>query len=58
MHFDVVLYSDEYKPIKDLSTIKTGNEKPILNRTLECRLIIDPFQAKIISQWLASHVNE
>lgn len=58
MHFDVVLYSDEYKPIKDLSTRKTVNEKPIVNRTLECRLIIDPFQAKIISQWLTSHVNE
>jgi uncharacterized protein DUF3467 len=58
MHFEVVLYSDEYKPIKDLSTTNTLNEKPIVNRTLECRLIIDPFQAKIISQWLTNHVNE
>jgi hypothetical protein len=58
MYFDVVLYSDEYRPIKDLSTTKTANEKPIVNRTLECRLIIDPFQAKIFSQWLANHVNE
>lgn len=59
MYFDIVLYSDEYNPIKDLSTtIKTANEKPIVNRTLECRLIIDPFQAKILSQWLANHVNE
>jgi hypothetical protein len=36
----------------------TANEKPIVNRTLECRLIMDPFQAKIISQWLTNHVNE
>ena len=24
---------------------------------MECRLIIDPFQAKSIAQWLTAHVN-
>ena len=57
MYFEVVLYSDEFKLTKVLSTAKTS-DKPLVNRTIECRLIIDPFQAKIISQWLASHVNE
>src|SRR5919107_2392859 len=57
MYFEVVVISDELKATKALST-STASENPILNRTLECRLVIDPLQAKSIAQWLTAHVSE
>ncbi len=58
MYFDLVLFSDECKVGSALSTIKAAPEKTTINRTLECRLIIDPLNAKAISQWLMLNIAE
>lgn len=58
MYFDIVLFSDESKVGSALSTIRTAPEKTTINRTLECRLIIDPLNAKAISQWLMISIAE
>ena len=58
MYFDIVLFSDESKVGSALSTIRTAPEKTTINRTLECRLIIDPLNAKAISQWLMLSIAE
>ncbi len=58
MYFDIVLFSDESKVSSALSTIGTAPEKTTINRTLECRLIIDPSNAKAISQWLMLNIAE
>ena len=58
MYFDIVLFSDESKVSSALSTIGTAPEKTTINRTLECRLIIDPLNAKAISQWLMLNIAE
>jgi hypothetical protein len=58
MYFDIVLFSDESKVGSALSTIRTAPERTTINRTLECRLIIDPLNAKAISQWLMLSIAE
>jgi hypothetical protein len=58
MYFEVTLYSDEVKAGQALSTFEIVPHKATISRTLECRLIIDPLQAKSIAQWLARHVSE
>ena len=56
MRFEVVLYSEQLEVAKALSSVQTIMP-PSVSRTLECRLIIDPFQAKSIAQWLTAQVN-
>lgn len=58
MYFDIVLFSDESKVGSALSTIRTAPERTTINRTLECRLIIDPLNAKAISHWLMLSIAE
>lgn len=58
MFFEVVLHSDELKATKALAAAQIAPERSVVKRTLECRLLIDPFQAKLISQWLIQQVNE
>lgn len=58
MYFEVTLYSDEVKTGQALSTFEISPHKATISRTLECRLIIDPLQAKSIAQWLTRHITE
>lgn len=58
MYFDIVLFSDESKVASALSTMDAAPEKTTISRTLECRLIIDPLNAKAISQWLMLNISE
>ena len=58
MYFDIVLFSEENNVGSALSTMKPAAEKTTINRTLECRLIIDPLNAKAISQWLVQSISE
>lgn len=58
MYFDIVLFSDESKVASALSSLKIAPERTTINRTLECRLIIDPLNAKAISQWLMLSITE
>jgi hypothetical protein len=56
MRFEVVLYSEQLEVARALSSVQTPMP-PSVSRILECRLIIDPFQAKSIAQWLTAQVN-
>ncbi len=58
MYFDIVLFSDESKVASALSSLKIAPERTTISRTLECRLIIDPLNAKAISQWLMLSITE
>ena len=58
MYFDIVLFSDESKVASALSSLKIAPERTTINGTLECRLIIDPLNAKAISQWLMLSITE
>jgi hypothetical protein len=57
MYFEAVLFSDELKPMKALGQ-NAAPEKSTMKRTLECRLILDPYQAKAIAMWMLNHVND
>ena len=56
MRFEVIIYSEHLDATKALASPQE-NIPPKVTRTLECRLVIDPFQAKSIAQWLTAHVN-
>jgi len=56
--FEAILYTDELVADETLSTAVPSPEKAYLRRTLQCRLIMDSFQAKNFAQWLIYHVNE
>jgi len=56
MHFEVIVYSEQFEVAGALSSVQM-TMPPRVNRTIECRLIIDPFQAKSIIQWLTTQVN-
>jgi len=56
MRFEVVLYSEQLDVARALSSVQTPIP-PSVSRILECRLIIDPFQAKLIAKWLTAQVN-
>jgi len=56
MHFEVIVYSEQFEVAGALSSAQM-TMPPRVNRTIECRLIIDPFQAKSIVQWLTTQVN-
>lgn len=58
MYFEVVIHSDELKATEALANADLAPERSELKRTLECRLLIDPFQAKLISNWLAKNIME
>lgn len=56
--FEVFVFSDEMEPERALETIPPNPEKMEYGRAIECRLVIDPFQAKSIALWLQQHVEE
>ncbi|MCP8307647.1 MAG: hypothetical protein H3Z53_06995 [archaeon] len=56
--FEAILYRDELVADEALSTAVPSPEKVYLRRTLQCRLVMDPFQAKNFAQWLIHHINE
>lgn len=56
--FEVVVFSDEMKIEKALETNPPNPEKIAAKRTIECRLILNPFQAKSLSTWLQGIVED
>jgi hypothetical protein len=58
MFFEVILYSDEMKSTEALASAEVAPERASIKRTLECRLVIDPFQAKSIGMWLMNNVTQ
>jgi hypothetical protein len=57
-YFEAVIYSDEMDAGKALQTQPPDSEKIEINRILECRLLMDPFQAKSVLEWLQKHVED
>jgi len=57
MYLEMIVYSDELKAQKALSQAQLAPEKSSIKRTLETRLVMDPFQAKSISDWLTKNIQ-
>lgn len=56
--FEIIIYTDELIPEEALASIDFDKSKIKLKRTLQCRLILDPMQAKSFLNWLARHVAQ
>lgn len=55
--FEAIVYTDEMDPEEALSSLEVA---PVVNirRIIQCRLILDPFQAKSLLEWLKRHIEE
>jgi hypothetical protein len=58
MYFEAIVYSQQTEIGKTLSSFQATVPPPTISRTLECRLVTDPFTAKSIAQILTAQVNE
>ncbi len=56
--FEVVVYSEEIEIEKALETLQCNPRETTARRTVECRLIMNPFAAKSIAEWLLTNVQE
>lgn len=56
--FEAIVYTDEVVGDEALSTALSSPEKAYIKRTIQCRLVFDPFQAKSLAQWLTNNVKE
>ena len=56
MRFEMILYSEHIDTQKTV-TLSETNPPIEFNKTLECRLIIDPLTIKSIAQWLNVQIN-
>ncbi|MBS7611797.1 DUF3467 domain-containing protein [Candidatus Bathyarchaeota archaeon] len=56
--FEVIIYSEEMIAEDTLATLRPEPSKIRVRRILQCRLIIDPVQAKSLAKWLIQHVLE
>jgi hypothetical protein len=56
--FEAVVYTDEMMADEALSKAPPLSEKVKIRRILQCRLIMDPIQAKSLFNWLSNHIKE
>jgi len=55
--FEAIIYTDEMIADEALRE-PTGDPKRVkLKRTIQCRLVIDPIQAKAFAGWLQHHIE-
>ena len=57
-YFEVILYSEEVDAKDVLASPENPQIRPTVKRTLETRLVINPFTAKSILYWLNQNVAE
>ena len=57
-YFEAVIYTDEMVADESLSTIPPDPTKVRVKRELQCRLVMDPVQAKMLMKWLAQHIEQ
>lgn len=50
--FEAIVYTDEMDAEEALGSAQPLKERIKIQRTLQCRLVIDPVQAKSIAKWL------
>ncbi len=56
MRFEVMVYSEHVEVSEALASVQQIIPTKYI-RTLECRLVIDPFRAKLITQTLTAQLN-
>lgn len=56
--FEWIVYTDEMIAEDALSTIPPDPSKMQIKRTLQCRLILTPMEAKNLVQWLTTHISQ
>jgi len=56
--FEAIVYTDELLADEALASIPPDAERFKIKRTLQCRLVIDPVQAKSLLEWLKRHVEQ
>ena len=55
--FEVIVYTDELEPDEALAAIPTARDKIKVRRTIQCRLVLNPVQAKTLERWLATQIQ-
>lgn len=55
--FEAILYTDELVVDEAVKSVPFNNEKLYLRRTIQCRLVMDPVQAKSFAMWLNRHIQ-
>ena len=55
--FNQVIYSDELRAEKTLSSIPPDPQKIYVKRTIHCQLVMTPLQAKNLAQALTNQVE-
>ena len=55
--FEAIVYTDELVADDALSSIPPATERIKIKRVLQCRLVMDPVQAKNLLQWLKQHID-
>lgn len=58
MRFEIMVYSEHQDLTKILASTVQQNIPQKFTRTLECRLVIDPFRAKVLVQTLTAQLVE
>jgi len=56
--FEMVCYSDELNAEEALASIIPDGSKVNVKRTLECRLVLTPIQAKGLLNWLSQSLDQ
>lgn len=56
--FEATVYTDEMIADEALSTIPEDATKVYIKRLLQCRLAMDPVQAKSLARWLSRYIGE
>jgi len=56
--FEAIVYTDEIIADDALSSMPPSPEQVKIKRVLQCRLVMDPVQAKSLLNWLSEHVSE
>ena len=55
--FEALIYTEEIMADEALSSQPIDSKKVHIQRTLKCRLILDPVQAKVFAKWLNYHIS-
>jgi hypothetical protein len=56
--FEMVCYTDELDAKEVLSSIIPDGSKVYVKRTLQCRLVLTPIQAKVLLNWLSKSLEQ
>lgn len=57
-YFEAIIYTEELIADDALETAKISSDRAFIRRTQQCRLVMDPFQAKSFAEWLNRHIQE